>query len=663
MERKQDRDETLSLDDIISEVRGKTVPAGETEENAVSGTGIWKTEAFAQWKDQLTDAEVEETESTGPISIPEQNQKKNRRHHKKTEQKTRRSTEKESPALTEEEGLPVEPPGRPYDCIRYQREDPAEAAKYLKRKIARTLPRLLLMLPPLLSALYLLLYESGYVPLPVLPDVRIPGIAACACLLLCMLLSWETQWSGLKRLLLLRPSLDSLIFFQCVAVLTHGIWCVCLPAYAGGSTFCAVACFSCFFALRQKRNRMISVRRSFKAAMMGAMPAGVKVCSDYVGNRVAVKSHEGAEPDFLAMARPDRTEEASLWFAPLLILMVSVLSVLIAFETQTWMLLPRYFAALSAVAVSGGLILASAPAARKIGKQLFASGCLLVNGQCAAKMSRTSFAILCDSDIYPMGTMSIRGMKVMEPFDMPTVVSYTAGVMVFLGGGIGKAFSDFARKEYLFPAKVQHQKFYESGGIVAEIEGHTVLVGTMMFLNRFGIPVTEGRKIRDAVFVAIDNRFAGLFSVNAEVHSQVHHAFTLLDQARVRPVLDVLNFLTDQDRIEQAFELKHDSTDYPDLNERIYGSEGDFAADEPPMALLARDGMLPFAEALLGAKQLSTVTRFNLILGLVTTFLGIAAMYLLLYTGAAAATPLHVLAYTMLCSLPAWVRTTLSASV
>ena len=396
---------------------------------------------------------------------------------------------------------------------------------------------------------------------------------------------------------------------------------------------------------------------------MGAMPAGVKVCSDYVGNRVAVKSHEGAEPDFLAMTRPDRTEEASLWFAPLLILMVSVLSVLIAFETQTWMLLPRYFAALSAVAVSGGLILASAPAARKIGKQLFASGCLLVNGQCAAKMSRTSFAILCDSDIYPMGTMSIRGMKVMEPFDMPTVVSYTAGVMVFLGGGIGKAFSDFARKEYLFPAKVQHQKFYESGGIVAEIEGHTVLVGTMMFLNRFGIPVTEGRKIRDAVFVAIDNRFAGLFSVNAEVHSQVHHAFTLLDQARVRPVLDVLNFLTDQDRIEQAFELKHDSTDYPDLNERIYGSEGDFAADEPPMALLARDGMLPFAEALLGAKQLSTVTRFNLILGLVTTFLGIAAMYLLLYTGAAAATPLHVLAYTMLCSLPAWVRTTLSASV
>ena len=250
-----------------------------------------------------------------------------------------------------------------------------------------------------------------------------------------------------------------------------------------------------------------------------------------------------------------------------------------------------------------------------------------------------------------------------EPFDMPTVVSYTAGVMVFLGGGVGKAFSDFSREQYLFPAKVQQQKFYESGGIVAEVEGHTVLVGSSLFLNRFGIAVTEGRKVRKGVFVAIDNRFAGLFSVHAEAQSQVYHAFTLLQQANVRPVLDVLNFLTDQDTIEAAFELKHDSTDYPDLNERIYGSEGDFAADEPPMALLARDGMLPFAEAILGARRLSTVVRFNMILGIASALLGIGAMYLLLFHDAVAATPINALVYTILCSIPAWVRTITGARI
>ena len=77
------------------------------------------------------------------------------------------------------------------------------------------------------------------------------------------------------------------------------------------------------------------------------------------------------------------------------------------------------------------------------------------------------------------------------------------------------------------------------------------------------------------------------------------------------------------------------------MNERIYGSEGDFAADEPPMALLAREGMLPFAEALLGARRLSKVTTFNLIIGIGSALLGVSAMYLLLFSGAAAATPVN----------------------
>lgn len=670
MEHKHDQDKVLSLEDIINEVKGEhasTNEASGAREKSVPGTGIWKTEAFAQWKDELTEAEEEASDQTDADADvkewPQKQRKQKRRKRKNKKEQALRELHLQETEPSTDSGEPVSKPRNTYDCIRYYREDPADAAKYLKKKIGRTLPRLLFMLPPLVTALYLLLYDAGHVPLPVMPDARLPGIVTCVCLLLCMCLSWETQWSGFHRLLMLRPSLDSLIFFQCAAAMTHGVWCVLLSEHAGGSSTCALACISCFFGLRQKRNRMITIRRGFKAAMMGAMPAGVKVCSDYVGNRVAVKSHDGAEPDFEAMARADRTEEASLWFAPLLIVLMVILALTTAYMKQTWMLLPWYIAALSAVGVSGGLILASAPAARRIGKQLFASGCVLVNGQCARKMSKTGFAILCDSDIYPMGTMKITGMKVVEPFDMPTVVSYAAGVMVFLGGGIGKAFSDFAREQYLFPAKVQQQKFYESGGIVAEVEGHTVLVGTMLFLNRFGIAVTEGRKVRRGVFVAIDNRFAGLFSVHSEPQSQVYHAFTLLQQAGVRPVLDVLNFLTDQDTIEEAFELKHDSTDYPDLNERIYGSEGDFAADEPPMALLARDGMLPFAEALLGARRLSVVTRFNLVLGVASALLGVAAMYLLIFSDAAAATPVHALIYTALCSIPAWVRTVTGARI
>jgi hypothetical protein len=62
VERKENRDNALSLDDIIKEVREERKSAGQGTEGmkSASGTGIWKTEAFAQWKDELTEVEPEE---------------------------------------------------------------------------------------------------------------------------------------------------------------------------------------------------------------------------------------------------------------------------------------------------------------------------------------------------------------------------------------------------------------------------------------------------------------------------------------------------------------------------------------------------------------------------------------------------------------------------
>lgn len=665
MERNEENNTELSLESIIAEVKskepGQSAPAfsadrddrGEaplhpenTDEPAqpapralpedappVSGR-FWKTEVFSAPPELDMEQATAPEEGEEPVADPPE---KGRKPKKKRE--------------------------LPYDCIRYYREDPADTVAYLRKKIRRVTPRILLLALLTGAALYLLGAEAYPLPLPALMTQRVRDAAACVCLLAAMLCSWESQWSGLKRLARLHPSLDSLVFVQCAAMLTHGVWRVFFSAGAGTGSFCAIGVASCFFVMIQKRSRMIAVRRSHKAAMMGAMPAGVKVCSDCAGNLVAVKTHEGAEPDFAQMCRMDRTEEASLWFSPLLLLMMVLLSLVTAYLKNSWADMPFYLAAMTAVSVPAGLILSSAQVTKKVGKQLFGSGSVLLSGQHAKQVAKANFAILCDSDLYPIGTMKISGMKVVSGFSVETVVSYTAGVMIFLGGGIGKAFSEFAREQYLFPAKVQQQKFFESGGISAEIEGHTVLVGPALFLNRFGIAVTAGKKVRKGVFVAIDGRFAGLFSVNSVPQSQVYHGFTLLRQAKIRPVLDVLNFLTDQEEIEEQFELRTDSTDYPDLNERIYGSECEFGVDEPPMALLARDGMLPFAEVLLGAKRQAKATTFSLVMGLLSAGFGVAVMYFLLYSGAAAATPVNALLYTALWSLPVWFATGTTAKI
>ena len=117
MERKENRDTTLSLDDIIKEVREERKSIGQEskdEKPSSSGTGIWKTEAFAQWKDELTEVEQDEDPVEGTPASDAEKPKRSGRKRKKKEQKEKKAekaakTAKNTKRVEAEEDRPETP--------------------------------------------------------------------------------------------------------------------------------------------------------------------------------------------------------------------------------------------------------------------------------------------------------------------------------------------------------------------------------------------------------------------------------------------------------------------------------------------------------------------------------------------------------------------------
>jgi hypothetical protein len=206
---------------------------------------------------------------------------------------------------------------------------------------------------------------------------------------------------------------------------------------------------------------------------------------------------------------------------------------------------------------------------------------------------------------------------------------------------------------YIVPNKAKELRFFDTRGIAANVSGRYVQLGTASYLMRMGIRVTEGLKLKDSIFIAIDSQFAGIFSIRYQVMPQVYTSFGLLKGSRIRPVLALRDTNQTQSAVEGRFELKRDTTFQPDLEERLRYSASSFGKEEETLALLSRDGLMPFAEVLAAASKWRKAAVIGCILGTLCALVGMLILaFLTGETAVANADPIYVLAYLVIWSLP-----------
>ena len=290
-----------------------------------------------------------------------------------------------------------------------------------------------------------------------------------------------------------------------------------------------------------------------------------------------------------------------------------------------------------------------------IARRLAHTGAALAGWPGVIGSRRADRVLITDTDLFPPGYVELNGFKVLGDFPMERVVAYTATMIRDSGSGLTKLFHDYLRTLGGLMRNSERLCCYEGGGLSATIRGDQVLVGSASFMNLMDIALPDGLHVKNAVFCAINGELAGIFALNYFLPDTVFPSLDSLIREGVGPVLATRDFNLIPAMLQQRFKLAADRMDFPPVERRRELSAPDQSHGDTLAAVLCREGLYPFAEAVVCAKRLRKATRIGALLCCVSSLLGLLLTGYLVYMSAyGSLSPLNLLLYLLMWLLPVW---------
>ena len=290
-----------------------------------------------------------------------------------------------------------------------------------------------------------------------------------------------------------------------------------------------------------------------------------------------------------------------------------------------------------------------------LARHLQKAGCAVAGWMGAEKISRRKTMIVTDTDLFPPGTMQLNGVKVYGE-ELSKAASYAASVARAAGSGLERLFDGLIRSEGGHYRNVDEFSFYEEGGYSATIRGEAVLLGTAAFMRKMDVRLPSGINLKTGIFLAVDRELAAVFAVKYQPSENVDYALRVMKRSGVTPILAARDPNITPALLKRKFH-KGIKVEYPPISNRVALSE--IEKDRGmPRALLFREGLLPYAEAVVGSQRMVRAVRRCLMLAMFSSVCGtLLAFYMMFLSAYTLLTPLTLLVFQGLWLLPVWLFT------
>ncbi len=458
---------------------------------------------------------------------------------------------------------------------------------------------------------------------------------------------------GLKALFKLKPDINAMICVSSIATIAHAVFMLLNESARLTVPYCAVCIVMLFFAGVGTYLRASARVRACKAASASKEPLGVFI-SERDGNINLLKHPiSEIEPFTKYVQMPDGAERVWTYLAPILIVCAILMSIISSIGRRDPARFFWAFAAITTVSTPFFIMLCYGLPFAKITKKLSNLGAAIAGWYAAFSFSGKRNLIMRDNDIFPKGTVSSHGLKVFNDFDLEKVVSYATSIVCEAKSGIASVFEELLKSRYGKRERVSQLMHHEYGGMEAEICGEHVLFGTYAFMTRNRITITEVTSAKNTMYLAIDGELAAAFNLKYRMTDEVKYSIESVVKARITPVMASIDCNQTSVMVESELDVKSGSIDYPRIEERL-----DFASEEQhleydPAAFITREGMLPFASAVIGARRLRKITIRNVILSTICAVLGMLLMFYITFVGSyESGNAYNVLLYMLLWTLP-----------
>ena len=532
-------------------------------------------------------------------------------------------------------GTDVEEEPEEYDLPRMHRKrDPEPLPPDLSPKeLARTygqglkgmrMRSIFLFLLAVLALAQLLVPSFGLIWPEPLDMPLVQNAIALGLLVIGTLLAFDVLKEGAKHLIKGKVEMDSLAALSVIFTLIDAVMLVALPNERGRLPYTVVVLTQLWLTLHGTYHKRCGLRLSCRTAAASSEPYRVTLDEGKWNGRDTYTKWSGTAEGFGSQIQMDDGAQRIFHrLCPVLLLADILLAVLATVakghpENLVWGL-----SALFTVTAAFGGSLAYGRAFHKIARRLFQSGAALAGWPGIADSKRGDRVLITDTDLFPPGYVEMNGFKVLGDFPMERVVAYTATLIRDSGSGLTKLFQDQLRALGGMMRNGERLCCYEGGGLSATVRGDQVLVGSAAFMNLMEISLPVGLNVKNAVFCAINGELAGIFALSYNLPDTVFPSIEELMGEKVGPVLATRDFNLIPAMLQQRFKLAADKMDFPPVERRRELSDPDQPHSERLTAVLCREGLFPFAEAVTGAKRLRWATRMGAVLCCVSSVLGL----------------------------------------
>ncbi len=456
------------------------------------------------------------------------------------------------------------------------------------------------------------LLDSGLLPfLTGLVPTEIALWAGLALFAVCGGLCFDVLQQGLLQLTNRAPNGDTLALFAAVFTLADGVTLVAAPFREVTLPFFApCALVLTFHLLGQYCDRSAKFQACRTAASV-AQPYVVTQDANVLGGQPAFRKWLGLPRGFGSQIRTTSQAEAQFRrLTPVLLAACFALSLVTTVaHHQPWLVLWSLSALFCAAATLGATLSLALPL-RLLGGKLAKLGVALAGwpGLLAAKGCKA--ALLLDQDVYPPGTIALTGSRVFGSLSMERTVSYTASVIRASGSGLRYLFDKLLRAEgssYLPIDKIDMQ----DTGLIGQCQDQQILVGNSDFMSRQGIALPPGIKAKDAVFCAVDRELVGMFVLRYTLHPSILPSLQTMIAHRISPVMATRDFNLTPHRLRLWGRLSVDQITFPDLQRRVVLSGPRQIHGTTLVAVLCREGVAPFSQALVASQRIRRAAAFS----------------------------------------------------
>lgn len=471
--------------------------------------------------------------------------------------------------------------------------------------------------------------------------------------LLTAVLCGEIVVRGFVKLATLRLGAETLLAFAVLATLADGT-ALALTGWRDGLPCCAVTAFSLAFALWGDYAHQRGDRLSARAAAQVKEPYVVTLDEEAWSGRPAYAKWSGTQAGFGSQLQmEDGVQRAYLVAAPLLLLACLVCSALAAVTQKDGKVFLWAASATFTAASSWSALLVYGLPYHKLARRLFNVGAALA-GWPGVSRCREGGIVMTDTDLFPTGAVRVSGVRVFGDFSNEKVVAYTASLLRVLDCGLTRPFHDLLRSQGAFYREVSGVRYHE-GGVTGIIRNQEVVVGTAAFMHLVDVDLPQGLNVKHAIFCAINGELAGIFALNYAMSSAVNPCLSALMGNGASPILATRDPNLIPALLGQKFKLPVDKMEFPPVDRRLELSGQERDHDETPVALLSREGLGPYCDAVVGGRRLRTVARLGAAFTLAGSVLGVALTFYLTFVGAVSSlTPVNFLVFMALWLVPAW---------